>query len=244
MAASRRPGEKRQRIIDAAVDVFAAKGFFGSKVSEIAEAAGVADGTIYLYFRSKDDILISLFEEKMGEMNRRFATLLGELHSPEAKLRRYVIEHLRMVAEQPRLMQVLTVELRQSARFIKEYSPKAFAKYLALLGSILDDGQRRGTFRRDLDTALFRRALFGAIDEISLEFVLRSSRAEDQPDARDFDRMGDQIASFILQGLAPPRASETASPSTSSGAAESGLDRAAASPSWQEAAATALGKAH
>lgn len=209
MASVRRLGDKRQRIIDAAVEVFAAKGFFGAKVSEIAEAAGVADGTIYLYFRSKDDILISLFEEKMGEMNRRFATLLGELKTPQAKLRRYIVEHLRMVAEQPQLMQVLTVELRQSARFVKEYSPKAFAKYLALLGSILDEGQRRQVFRADLDTALFRRALFGAIDEISLEFVLRSSRPEVKPGPKDFKRMGDQITSFILRGLAPePAAAE------------------------------------
>lgn len=201
MATGRRAREKRQRIIDAAVEVFAAKGFFGAKVSEIAEAAGVADGTIYLYFRSKDDLLISLFEEKMGEMNRRFAALLGELHSPEAKLRRYIVEHLKMVAEKPKLMQVLTVELRQSARFIKEYSPKAFAKYLALLGSILEEGQKKGIFRSDLDTALFRRALFGAIDEISLEFVLRATRAETEPSTVDYQRMGDQIASFLLKGL-------------------------------------------
>lgn len=188
--------DKRRRIIDAAVEVFAEKGFFGARVSEIADAAGVADGTIYLYFKSKDDILISLFEEKMAEILARFVAILQELEDPEAKLRRYVIEHLKLVAEQPKLMQVLTVELRQSARFMKEYSPQAFAKYLALVGGILEEGQKKGVFRKTLDPAIFRRALFGAIDEISLEWVLRRDGSVPNPTA-----VGEQMSDFVLRGL-------------------------------------------
>ncbi|MGF1511703.1 MAG: TetR/AcrR family transcriptional regulator [Myxococcota bacterium] len=197
--------DKRRRIIDAAVQIFAAKGFFGSRVSEIADAAGVADGTIYLYFKSKDEILISLFEERMTEINRRFAAILAECPEPEERLRRYLTEHLRLVAEQPKLMQVLTVELRQSVRFIREYRPKGFAKYLALLGSILEDGKASGAFRPDMDTGLFRRALFGAIDEISLEWVLRAGSSP-MPDP---ERVGDQIARFVLRGLRPDRRDES-----------------------------------
>ncbi len=200
MVASRRATreDKRQRIIDASIDVFAAKGFFGARVSEIADAAGVADGTIYLYFRSKDEILISLFEEKMGDINRRFAELLSAVDNPGDKLRQYITGHLRMVAEQPKLMQVLTVELRQSARFIREYRPKAFAKYLALLSSILEEGQRQGVFRADLDLPVFRRALFGAVDEISREWVLRAAEGSEPPDV---ERVSRQIADFVLRGL-------------------------------------------
>ncbi len=191
--------DKRNKIIEAAVEVFADKGFFGARVSEIAEAAGVADGTIYLYFKSKDDILISLFEEKMLEIVRQLQDILSEHEDPDDKLKRYIIEHLKLVAGQPKLMQVLTVELRQSARFIKEYSPKAFARYLTVVGQILEEGQKKGTFRRDLDPAIFRRALFGAIDEISLEWVLRGSESP-RPDPT---QVGEQIASFILRGLRP-----------------------------------------
>lgn len=189
--------DKRRRIIEAAVEVFADKGFFGARVSEIADRAGVADGTIYLYFKSKDDILISLFEEKMAEILERLETLLGRIEEPEEKMRHYIVEHLRLVAEQPKLMQVLTVELRQSARFMKEYSPQAFAKYLALVGSILEDGQAKGVFRRGLDPGIFRRALFGAIDELSLEWVLRSKESP-IPDAV---LVGEQISEFIIRGL-------------------------------------------
>jgi TetR/AcrR family transcriptional regulator, fatty acid metabolism regulator protein len=189
--------DKRRRIIDAAVKVFAEKGFFGAKVSEIADAAGVADGTIYLYFKSKDDILISLFQEKMSEIVKQLQAILSELPDPETKMRRYVIEHLKLVARQPELMQVLTVELRQSARFIKEYSPKAFARYLAVIGMIIEEGQRAGVFRKDIDAGILRRALFGLIDELSLEWVLRS-RDEKPPDP---EVIGEQIAEFIIRGL-------------------------------------------
>lgn len=189
--------DKRRRIIDAAVEVFADKGFFGARVSEIAERAGVADGTIYLYFKSKDEILISLFEEKMAEILERFVNMLSEVHDTEEKMRRYIIEHLTLVAEQPRLMQVLTVELRQSARFMKDYAPHAFAKYLALVGSILEEGQKKGVFRKNLEPSIFRRALFGAIDEISLEWVLRGKEASLPSPVV----VGEQISEFILRGL-------------------------------------------
>ena len=189
--------EKRARIIDAAVEVFAKKGFFGSKIAEIAGAAGVADGTIYLYFDSKDDLLISVFEEKMGWIVKRLQALLAEIDDPEEQMRRYIGAHLELAAAQPTLMQVLTVELRQSARFIKEYAPKGFARYLAIIGHILEKGQEKGIFRRELDPAIFRRALFGAIDELALEWVLRG------PDAtkRDPKVVGEVFADFILRGL-------------------------------------------
>lgn len=216
MASARRKsgGDKRRQIIEAAVKVFADKGFFGARVSEVAEEAGVADGTIYLYFRSKDDLLISLFEEKMEDILEALHRMLAEHRQPEDKLRRYVVEHLRMVAEQPELMQVLTVELRQSARFIKEYTPRAFGRLLDTVGNILEEGQRAGVFHPSLDTAVFRRALFGAIDEISLEWVLRArssdaaahaggerGAANAPPSDPDPVKVGNEIADFVLRGL-------------------------------------------
>lgn len=198
--------DKRRRIIDAAVQVFADKGFFGARVSEIADAAGVADGTIYLYFKSKDDLLISLFEEKMEliiqQLEQRLEDHVGD---PEAKIRRYIVEHLRLVADQPNLMQVLTVELRQSARFIKEYHPKAFRTYLELLQGIVEEGQRQGVFRKDLDPLVFRRALFGAVDEISLEWILKHMegvRGEGRT-PRDPNEVAQQFSDFIIRGLRP-----------------------------------------
>lgn len=192
--------DRRAAIIDAAVEVFAKKGFFGAKISEIADAAGVADGTIYLYFKSKDDLLISLFEEHMEAIISDLESVLAELSSPEDKLRTFIITHLELVATRPKLMQVLTIELRQSARFIKEYSPRGFGRYLNALGSILEEGQRLGLFRQELHPRVFRRALFGAIDELSLEWILRGRNDRSAPDPKV---VGSDITDFILRGLRP-----------------------------------------
>jgi TetR/AcrR family fatty acid metabolism transcriptional regulator len=190
--------DKRQRIIDAAVEVFADKGFFGAKVAEIADAAGVADGTIYLYFKSKDDILVSLFREKMNEILHRFLTMLAETDDPEEQLRRYISEHLELVQAQPKLMQVLTVELRQSATFMKEHTPQAFGRYLAVLAGVIERGQAAGVFRRGIDAGLLGRAIFGAIDEISLSWVLGG------PGAARTGNESAQLADLLLRGLLDP----------------------------------------
>ncbi|MCC7381614.1 MAG: TetR/AcrR family transcriptional regulator [Deltaproteobacteria bacterium] len=188
--------DKRRRIIDAAVDVFADKGFFSARVSEIAEAAGVADGTIYLYFKSKDEILISLFREKMTEILHRFQEMMAATDDPEEQIRRYIAEHLALVAAQPKLMQVLTVELRQSAGFMKEQTPQAFGRYLALLASVVESGQRRGIFRKDASAILVGRAIFGAVDEISLAWVLGGS-----PEPLRAADIAAELSAVFLRGL-------------------------------------------
>ena len=163
--------ERRTRILNAAVRVFAARGFHHSRVSDVAREAEVADGTIYLYFKNKDDLLISLFEERMEGIVDTFKNAVRGLESPRARLRRFIELHLEMVADQPELAEVLTVELRQSAKFMREYKAPKFSEYLDILREIIRDGQQRGEFRREVDPALTRRIIFGALDEVSLYWV-------------------------------------------------------------------------
>lgn len=196
-ARARAREEKRRRIIDAAVQVFAEKGFHGAKVADIAETAGVADGTIYLYFPSKDQLLRSLFREKMAEILQRLQRILAEAVGPEDKLRRYIEGHLALVEEQPQLMQILTVELRQSALFMKDAGPPlGFARYLAVLAGIVAEGQKLGVFDAELRPAVVSRALFGAVDEISLSWVIGGGRRE-----VDRSEVAAQIERLVLQGL-------------------------------------------
>jgi TetR/AcrR family transcriptional regulator, fatty acid metabolism regulator protein len=191
--------DKRRRIIEAAVQVFADKGFFGARVSEIAKVAGVADGTIYLYFKNKDDILIRLFQEKMAEILARLASIAEGADEAEAKLKYYVAEHLELAAEQPRLMQVLTVELRQSARFMKDYAHhQPFGRYLAVIANIIEQGQANGAFREDVQPALTSRALFGALDEIALSWVLGGSTTMA---AEERAGVAEELSEFFLRGL-------------------------------------------
>ncbi len=167
---------KRERILRAAIKIFSHKGFFNSKVSEIAHAAGVADGTIYLYFKNKDDLLISLFEEKMGEIVADIRGKVAAADGPLSRLKIFIENHMDLLVREAGLIEVIQIELRQSNKFMKEYVPVKFLEYLDVLGGILEAGKSEGMFRPDLNVKTARRAIFGALDEISLAHVLSRKR--------------------------------------------------------------------
>ena len=190
--------DKHRRIIDAAVKVFARNGFYNSKVSEIARAAQVADGTIYLYFQNKDDILIRLFEEKMADVLRRVSEAVAEESDPARKLERFALAHLSLVEENQQLAEIIQVEIRQSSKFMKEYKNIQFLQYLNLISSILKEGQDKGVFRPDIEPGVFKRAFFGALDEMSRYWVLSSARKY------SIARAAREISSYFLRGALAP----------------------------------------
>ncbi len=164
--------EKYQRILNSAIKIFARKGFHHTRVSEIAQEAGVADGTIYLYFRNKDDILIKVFEESLRQIIDRFEKELKKEPDPISRLERFIWLHLELLEENKALAEVLQVELRQSHKFMKEYVPVEFLRYIDIIAQILKEGQSEGVFKKDISPGIFKRALFGALDELSLHWVL------------------------------------------------------------------------
>src|SRR5215470_2726160 len=125
-SAAEKSADKRERILAAAERVFARCGFFAARVSEIAKDAGVADGTIYLYFKSKDDLLISLFENRMKQVNEALRAAIAD-QPPAAQLRAFIHTYLQLVSDEPTVAEVLTIELRQSSKFMKEYDNPQFA---------------------------------------------------------------------------------------------------------------------
>ena len=165
--------EKRVRILDAALKVFATRGFYNAKVSEVAREAGVADGTIYLYFESKDALLIALFEDRL---QRIIARANDELARSEGsvldKIRQAIALHLSLVVDDPDLAEFITVELRQSGKFIKEYDNPKFTEYLRIFRDLILAGQEQGLIRRTVDARLVVRAIFGALDELLLTLSL------------------------------------------------------------------------
>jgi TetR/AcrR family fatty acid metabolism transcriptional regulator len=197
--------DKRARILDAAVRIFADKGFYGAKVSEVARVAGVADGTIYLYFKSKDDLLISLFEDRMEQVNGNVRAAIAGEGGPVEKLRHLLVMHLEQVERDPRLAEVLTVELRQSAKFLREHRQSKFGEFLKLVATPIEQGQRDGSIRADLDAKLVARAIFGALDELALAWLLRPRAANGSAGKRrkGFEpaRMAEQLADLFLDGL-------------------------------------------
>lgn len=191
--------DKRTRILEGALQVFAQKGFFSARISDVADAAGVADGTIYLYFKNKDDLLISLFEDRMAWLIRRLCVELEQTSDLVEQIRRYIHMHLSLVDVSPDLATFITIELRQSSRFIREYANPHFGEYLRILQSLLKRGQDAGVIRQHLDPRLAARAIFGAMDELLLTAALTRHRP---PDAtQDWSR---QASELLLGGVLAP----------------------------------------
>ncbi|MDP3039739.1 MAG: TetR/AcrR family transcriptional regulator [Deltaproteobacteria bacterium] len=186
---------KHQKILKAAIKVFAEKGFYNSRVAEIAKEANVADGTIYLYFKNKDDILISLFEEEFGQIVENTRKELEKEKDPLQKIRRFAITHLSIVFKQQQLGEVLGVEVRQSSKFMKEYINKPFIEYLNLIRSIVIEGQERGLIRKDLTPGIMKRALFGALDEMARYWVLSAKKKH------SINEAALQISDVFIRGM-------------------------------------------
>jgi TetR/AcrR family transcriptional regulator, fatty acid metabolism regulator protein len=163
--------EKYRMILNAAKQVFAMEGFYNSKVSEIAREAHVADGTIYLYFKNKDDILISLFEEELIRIIKTVKTDLENIDDPRLKLIKFCDNHLTIVEADRALAEVIQVELRQSNKFMREYKNKHFLAYLNIIADIVTQGQQQGVFRDELKPELCARIIFGSLDELSTYLV-------------------------------------------------------------------------
>jgi TetR/AcrR family transcriptional regulator, fatty acid metabolism regulator protein len=190
-----RDPEKPQQIIDAAIRVFARHGYYNSRVSDIAKEAGVASGTIYLYFKTKDDILVRLVRERMAEWVAFLRQATAALPDAPAKLRRLVALHLKMLEDNPDLAEVLQVELRQGHKFFRGASAHEITAYFALIGSVLEEGMAGGRIRPDLPVKLATKMLFGAMDQVATSWVLgkRRYRLSDTADA---------VADMFLNGVA------------------------------------------
>ena len=190
-------GDKRERILDAAVKVFAKKGFHATRVSEVAKAAGVADGTIYLYFKSKDEILVSLFEDRVAKLLAYMKAELPKAPTAAGKMRRVIELQLGLLEGERDLAEVITVIIRQSSKLMKEYAAPKFNAYLDSIAKVVESGQAAGEFRTDVSPSLVARATFGALDGIALTWAL--GKAEQG----GLVRAAGQLAELVLRGLAP-----------------------------------------
>ncbi|BCL60706.1 fatty acid metabolism regulator protein [Desulfomarina profundi] len=158
---------KHAKIILAATKVFAKKGFFNSRISDIAKEAKVADGTIYLYFNNKYDILLSIFEEEVGKIFDKTQQLLSEEEDPRRMLEIFTNQHLRQMKKNKNLAEVIQIELRQTNKVIKNYRNNKFSSYINIIAEIIRKGQKQGVFRPDILPDVAKRAFFGALDEVS-----------------------------------------------------------------------------
>jgi len=168
--------EKYDAILEAALKVIAENGFHGSQVSKIAKEAGVADGTIYLYFKNKEDILISLFQARLGKLVAQFNESIRETSTADEALRRVCEIHYTELENNVNLAYVTQIELRQSNIELRRAIGATVKPYIKLIELILEKGVQEGTFRGDLDLKLTRSLLFGAMDEVVTSWLVSGQK--------------------------------------------------------------------
>jgi TetR/AcrR family fatty acid metabolism transcriptional regulator len=189
------PGtDKRDAILRAATHVFARSGFFQSQVADVARAAGVAAGTVYLYFRSKDDILVSLFERTMRDAIADGRRALDGVDDARERLTRIAKLHLERLGRDRDLAVVFQVELRQSTKFMERFSSTYLRDYLGMIRETIAAGQAAGTFRGDLNATVAAKVFFGALDEMATNWVLSKRRYS-------LSAEGDAVVEIFVGGI-------------------------------------------
>ena len=185
---------KYKQIIDAAVIAIAENGYHQAQVSKIAKQAGVADGTIYLYFKNKEDILISVFQEKMSVFVDNLQDIIKNGSSSSEKLEQMIENHFKVLSDDRHLATVTQLELRQSNKEIRLKINAILKEYLKLLDEILIEGMLSGEFNQTMDVRLARQMVFGTIDEITTTWVMNEYRY-------DLLALSSKVTQLVLNGL-------------------------------------------
>jgi TetR/AcrR family transcriptional regulator, fatty acid metabolism regulator protein len=186
--------DKSELILDAALKVFAESGFHRSQVSRIAKTAGVADGTIYLYFKSKEDILVCLFRTKLGELVDKFKESVMQSDHPRDAIRTICTIHYAELENNLDLAKLTQIELRQSSFELRREIGVAVKPYIRLIEQVLRQGMELRQFRANLDVKLTRHLLFGAMDEVVTSWLIA-----DRP--YSLSSQVDGTVEFFLRGI-------------------------------------------
>ena len=186
--------EKYRRILDAAVEVIAENGYFQARVTDIAARAGVADGTIYLYFKNKEQVLMAAIDSAFAAFLKRARAELSRTQDPRERLRRLAHLHLETLGANRSLAIVFQTELRQSAKFLAQFSHHQLVEYFNLIRAEVREGQRAGVFRRGLSDKIVANCFFGALDEMVTSWMLSE---------HDYPLAGaaDAVVDVILKGM-------------------------------------------
>jgi TetR/AcrR family fatty acid metabolism transcriptional regulator len=190
--------DKRDLILRAATRVFAQSGFHQSQVADVAKVAGVAAGTVYLYFQSKDDLLVSIFERSMRDVIAEGRAALDGVRDPAERLRRIAHLHLGRLGRDKNLAVVFQVELRQSVKFMERFSETYLQDYLKLIKQTITDGQASGVFRKNISATTATKVFFGALDEMATNWMLSRRKYP-------LDEEADAVVDLFINGLGGER---------------------------------------
>jgi TetR/AcrR family transcriptional regulator, fatty acid metabolism regulator protein len=190
--------DKYERILDAAIKVFAEQGYFQSTIAQIAKEAGVADGTIYLYFKNKDDILVQFYQYKTRQIFERFRDAVSHPETAEEKLRCLIRAHLEEFQKDRNMAIVYQAETHQNRRLGHEQIKEMSKMYRDIISEVVELGQEAGTIRKDLYMGLVKRFVNGAVDEVINSWIHSGGQY-------DLVTMADPLVDLFIKGIGGPR---------------------------------------
>jgi len=174
---NKKSADRRAVILDAALKTFVRRGFPDTKVAEIAAGAGVAEGTLYNYFQSKEELLLALFDEKWGMIIGEIKKKIERLDDPNRKLKAIFATVVMMFKKDRHLAELFMIDMKQSSIFLNNYTINRIVEFLDLIETILEEGKQKGIYRKDLNTRVARMIIFGAAQGILLSWVMGESTA-------------------------------------------------------------------
>jgi TetR/AcrR family transcriptional regulator, fatty acid metabolism regulator protein len=191
---AKRTGKKHQVILEAAVKTFARSGYHRTRVADIAREAGVADGTVYIYFKNKEDILISLFQDLMLRFVENLYGELANCRNANEKLATVITYHLTTLANKPDQAKVTQIELRQIDQAINEGISGPLKNYFRLIEEVIDEGKMQNLYRQNINTRTARKVVFGAIDEVVTCWVMSNKHYE-------LGALSEPVYEMLVKGL-------------------------------------------
>jgi TetR/AcrR family fatty acid metabolism transcriptional regulator len=186
--------DKYQRILEAAISVFAEQGFFQSTIAQIAKEAGVADGTIYLYFKNKDDILVQFYHYKTRQIFERFRDAVSQPATAEEKLRCLIHVHLQEFQKDRNMAIVYQAETHQNRRLGDAQIKEMSKMYKEIISEVVELGQEEGSIRKDLYMGLVKRFINGAVDEVINSWIHSGGKY-------DLVTMADPLVELFIKGI-------------------------------------------
>jgi TetR/AcrR family fatty acid metabolism transcriptional regulator len=187
-------GDKYAAILEAAQTVIARQGYHSAQISKIAAEAGVAAGTVYLYFKNKPDLLVSLFRERLGMLIEGARTSLTDARDAREKLRHFISQHLRSLAARRELAVVTQIEMRQADSRVQHEISQIMKGYFRVIDEIIEEGQASGLFRRSVEPLQIRNLVFGTIDQTVTAWVLSGFKF-------DLEALAEPTFALITGGL-------------------------------------------
>jgi AcrR family transcriptional regulator len=196
--------DKRELILDAAIKVFARSGYHGSRISDIAREAGIAYGLVYHYFKNKEEILRSIFEQRWSGFLDALEGIAGQQSPAEERLLAVADLILNAYRVRPDWVKVLVIEIQRSARFAEPGQMRAFGQLFSVVGRIIRDGQQRGELRADLDPAIAGHVFVGALESEITNLVLGVVKIDESSEQGRgyYTKVARTVVEIVLHGLA------------------------------------------